>query len=114
MKRVVALTVWVVLAPCAAWACPGCVAEAYGDRTFGWAYLSLFLAPCLVASVIAGVLAYYFRAGRLSRLRARGLSSVLRRRWRVGSPFGTAATPFARMGPDVRSEPMTVVDKETT
>jgi hypothetical protein len=114
MKRVAGLTVWVVLAPCAAWACPGCVAEAYGDRTFGWAYLSLYLAPLFVACVIAGVLAYHFRARGPSGLRTRGFSSVLRRRWRAGSRFRTAATPFEKMAPDARREPMTVVDKETT
>ena len=51
----------VVLAPRAAWACATCVASAYGDRTFNWAFLGLILMPFVVGLGIAGVFAarYY-------------------------------------------------------
>ena len=51
----------VVLAPRAAWACATCVASAYGDRTFNWAFLGLILMPFVVGFGIAGVFAarYY-------------------------------------------------------
>jgi hypothetical protein len=48
-----ALLTW----PGLAWACPTCIASAYGDRTFNWAYLGLLLTPLVVAVVIGGVLA---------------------------------------------------------
>lgn len=56
-----------VLAPRAAFACATCVASAYGDRTFNWAFLGLLLMPFAVAVGIAGVLAarYYAPSGRL-------------------------------------------------
>ena len=52
----------VVLATRAAWACATCVASAYGDRTFNWAFLGLILMPFVVGFGIAGVLAarYYY------------------------------------------------------
>jgi hypothetical protein len=51
----------VMLAPRAAWACATCVASAYGDRTFNWAFLGLILMPFVVGFGIAGVFAarYY-------------------------------------------------------
>ena len=51
----------VLLAPRAALACATCVASAYGDRTFNWAFLGLILMPFVVGSGIAGVFAarYY-------------------------------------------------------
>ena len=66
----------VVLAPRAAWACATCVASAYGDRTFNWAFLGLILMPFAVGFGIAGVFAarYYAPSGRfrapLGRFRA--------------------------------------------
>jgi hypothetical protein len=50
-----------VLVPGAAWACATCVASAYGDRTFNWAFLGLILMPFVVALGITIVLAarYY-------------------------------------------------------
>jgi len=74
-----------VLAPRAAWACATCVASAYGDRTFNWAFLGLILMPFVVGFGIAGVFAarYYapfghFRAplGRLSRSAREGAAQV--------------------------------------
>jgi len=54
-----------VLAPGAAWACATCVAYAYGDRTFNWAFLGLILMPFAVALGIAAVLAArYYAAHR--------------------------------------------------
>ena len=51
-----------VLLPGAAWACATCVASAYGDRTFNWAFLGLILMPFLVALGIAAVLAARYHA----------------------------------------------------
>ena len=55
-----------VLMPGAAWACATCVASAYGDRTFNWAFIGLILMPFAVALGIAAVLAarYYAAAHR--------------------------------------------------
>lgn len=61
----VAVVVLLVLAPGAAWACATCVASAYGDRTFNWAFLGLILMPFVVGVGIAGVLAArYYRSSR--------------------------------------------------
>jgi hypothetical protein len=66
----------IVLAPRAAWACATCVASAYGDRTFNWAFLGLILMPFVVGFGIAGVFAarYYAPSGHfrapLGRFRA--------------------------------------------
>jgi uncharacterized membrane protein YdbT with pleckstrin-like domain len=56
-----------LLAPSAASACATCVASAYGDRTFNWAFLGLILMPFVVGVGIAGVFAarYYVRSGLL-------------------------------------------------
>jgi hypothetical protein len=51
-----------VLMPRAAWACATCVASAYGDRTFNWAFLGLILMPFVVALGIAAVLAARYHA----------------------------------------------------
>jgi hypothetical protein len=48
-----------LLLPSAASACTWCVSSAFGDRTFNWPYLSLIVAPFVVAATIAGVLTYY-------------------------------------------------------
>ena len=50
-----------LLAPRAAFACATCVASAYGDRTFNWAFFGLILMPFVVGCGIAGVFAarYY-------------------------------------------------------
>jgi hypothetical protein len=57
-----------LLAPRAAWACATCVASAYGDRTFNWAFLGLILMPFVVGVGIGGVFAarYYLPSGRPS------------------------------------------------
>ena len=54
-----------LLAPRAASACATCVASAYGDRTFNWAFLGLILMPFAVGVGIAGVFAarYYRHSG---------------------------------------------------
>ena len=51
-----------LLAPGAAWACATCVAGAYGDRTFNWAFLGLLLMPFVVGLGVAGVLVWRYRA----------------------------------------------------
>jgi hypothetical protein len=56
------LGVVAALGPSPAWACATCVASAYGDRTFNWAFLGLILMPFLVGLGIAGVLFSRYRA----------------------------------------------------
>jgi hypothetical protein len=66
-----------LLAPRAASACATCVASAYGDRTFNWAFLGLILMPFVVGVGIAGVFAARYYApsphwsARLARFQAR-------------------------------------------
>jgi len=58
------------LLPGSAWACATCVASAYGDRTFNWAFLGLLLMPFVVGVGIVVVLAScYYVAQRHVRLR---------------------------------------------
>jgi hypothetical protein len=52
----------VLLGPGSAWACATCIASAYGDRTFNWAFLGLILMPFAVGLGIAGVLYSHYRA----------------------------------------------------
>jgi hypothetical protein len=54
----VLLAAVVTLAPQLAAACASCVASAYGDRGFNWAYILLLVLPFGVLSAIAGVLAW--------------------------------------------------------
>ena len=63
----------VAFAPRAAWACATCVASAYGDRTFNWAFFGLILMPFAVGFGIAGVFAarYYAPPGRFRALPGR-------------------------------------------
>ena len=62
-----------LLAPRAASACATCVASAYGDRTFNWAFLGLLLMPFVVALGIAGVfVTRYYTARSHSRSRSSG------------------------------------------
>ena len=51
-------------------ACASCVASAYGDRGFNWAYVMLLVLPFGVLSAIAGVLAWSagYRPGQLRTL----------------------------------------------
>jgi hypothetical protein len=67
IARLAFLVVW--LAPSAAAACATCVASAYGDRTFNWAFIGLILMPFGVGFGIAGVFAarYYAPSGRFFR-----------------------------------------------
>jgi hypothetical protein len=59
-----------VLAPRLAAACASCVASAYGDRGFNWAYILLLVLPFGVLCGIAGVLAWSagYRPGQLRTL----------------------------------------------
>ena len=59
-------------------ACATCVASAYGDRTFNWAYFALLALPFALAAVVAGVFAWQagYRPSALFR----------RRRGRPGAP----------------------------
>ena len=60
----------VCLVPGSAWACATCVASAYGDRTFNWAFLGLILMPFVVGLGIVAVLASrYYAAQRHARAR---------------------------------------------
>jgi len=63
----VAVLAAVTLAPSLAVACASCVASAYGDRGFNWAYIVLLALPFAVLSVIAVVLAWSagYRPGQL-------------------------------------------------
>ena len=76
MRRTLAHTVAAVvlavstLAPQIAAACASCVASAYGDRGFNWAYVMLLVLPFGVLVAIAGVLAWSagYRPGQLRTL----------------------------------------------
>ena len=61
------LAALVTLAPQLAAACASCVASAYGDRGFNWAYILLLVLPFGVLSAIAGILAWSagYRPGQL-------------------------------------------------
>ena len=75
-----AVALLMLAGPSVAWACPGCVSSAFGDRTFGWPYLSLIAAPFFIGSGIAGVMAYYYRRTRqTTEMDARGASMAARR-----------------------------------
>jgi hypothetical protein len=76
MTAAVAVGLLVLAAPAVAWACPGCVSSAFGDRTYGWPYLSLLAAPFAIGSGIAGVMAYYYWRPRRP---AAGASAAMRR-----------------------------------
>ena len=52
------LTALATLAPQLAAACASCVASAYGDRGFNWAYIMLLVLPFGVLCTIAGILAW--------------------------------------------------------
>lgn len=68
MTVAVLLGLAVILLPDPAAACATCVASAYGDRTFNWAYLGLMLTPFAVALTIGGVLAWcHFRPSPSTR-----------------------------------------------
>lgn len=61
-----------LLLPDVAAACATCLATAYGDRTYNWAFLGLLLMPFLIAGTIGGILLYrygilqgLFRSSRL-------------------------------------------------
>jgi hypothetical protein len=59
-----------LLLPRPVWACATCVASAYGDRTFNWAFLGLLLMPFVVGSGIVVVLvSCYYAAQRHVRVR---------------------------------------------
>jgi hypothetical protein len=52
-----------MLAPAAAEACATCIASAYGDRTFNWAFLSMLVVPFVIAAGIGAVLLVSYRRG---------------------------------------------------
>jgi hypothetical protein len=106
MRRLIALAVGLLLAPSAAFACPGCVASPYGDRSFGWAYLVLYVAPFFIASAVAGALVYYGRSGRRATAPARRTFWLLRRRPRPAAEASGRGTSALREGHEL--------DKETT
>ena len=54
-------TLALALVPAAAEACATCIASAYGDRTFNWAFLSLLLVPFVVGAGIGTVLLVSYR-----------------------------------------------------
>jgi hypothetical protein len=64
------LAALVALVPQLAAACASCVASAYGDRGFNWAYILLLVLPFGVLCAIAGVLAWSagYRPGQLRML----------------------------------------------
>jgi hypothetical protein len=53
-------------------ACASCIASAYGDRSFNWAYGALMLAPFVLIIVVGGVLGWYagYRIRVTGRLRS--------------------------------------------
>ncbi|MBI4638230.1 MAG: hypothetical protein HY727_17980 [Candidatus Rokubacteria bacterium] len=57
-----------VAPPTLAAACATCIASAYGDRTFNWAYVLLLAMPFVLTLAMGGVLAWAY-------LRHRGGSS---------------------------------------
>jgi len=59
-----AVFIALLLLPRPVWACATCVASAYGDRTFNWAFLGLILMPFVVGGGIAVVLASRYYAHR--------------------------------------------------
>ena len=89
MIRAGLLGLAVMLTPSTALACTWCVSSAFGDRTFNWPYLSLIIAPFLVAGAVAAVLMYHYsRVG--TRLRA-----VTGRLFRPARPRAAGGAPSA-------------------
>lgn len=68
-----ALALGLILLPAVADACPTCISSPFGDRTFGWAYLMLFLVPFALAAVIGAVI-----------VRTTGVGMSDFRRWLAG------------------------------
>jgi hypothetical protein len=67
----------VLLVPRAAWACATCVASAYGDRTFNWAFLGLIVMPFVVGLGIAAVFVLrYYAAHRRSHTSGGALAAA--------------------------------------
>ena len=62
-----------VLLPDVAMACATCLASAYGDRTYNWAFLGLLLMPFLIAAVIGGILLSRYGGGLQGFVRSSGL-----------------------------------------
>ena len=99
MIRAGLLGLAVLLTPSTALACTWCVSSAFGDRTFNWPYLSLIIAPFLVAGAVAAVLMYHY-----SRVGAR-------LRVATGRLFGYPARPRAAGGAPSAAHQL---EKETT
>ncbi len=83
-----AVVLLMLLVPGTASACATCVASAYGDRTFNWAFLGLILMPFVVGLGIAGVFASRYYA--------------MRSHPRSG-PSGSAAAGAAQLAPHEES-----------
>jgi hypothetical protein len=96
-----------LLAPRVASACATCVASAYGDRTFNWAYLGLLLMPFVVGSGVVGVLAarYYAPHGRLRASLGRFRAPLGRFRAPLGRfrSSGSAPAGAAQLAPHEES-----------
>ena len=83
-----AVVLLMLLVPGTASACATCIASAYGDRTFNWAFLGLILMPFVVGLGIAGVFASRYYA--------------MRSHPRSG-PSGSAAAGAAQLAPHEES-----------
>lgn len=106
MRGRAVLAAVLVLIPSAASACAGCVSSPYGDRTFGWAYLLLLMAPFFIACGIAGALAYGRGPDRRATARIWPALRIVRRRLWGGPTTAARGTSALR---DVQD-----LDKETT
>jgi len=69
----VLVTLGLALVPAVAEACATCIASAYGDRTFNWAFLSLLLVPFMIGAGIGTVLFVSYRRS-VAELPARSVS----------------------------------------
>jgi hypothetical protein len=94
--------------PSPVWACVGCVSSAFGDRTYGWPYLTLTAAPFLIGMGIAATLAYCYRARRGRATAGRAPEAGGTAGDHAGAPPGTRMMSGA-LDPDPRS-----LDKERT
>ena len=83
-----AVVLLMLLVPGTASACATCIASAYGDRTFNWAFLGLILMPFVVGLGIAGVFASRYYA----------MHSHPR-----SGPFGSAAVGAPQLAPHEES-----------
>lgn len=57
-RAAAAVALALTVAPAAAHACASCIASAYGDRSFNWAYVVLIATPFALTVVVGAVIAY--------------------------------------------------------